>query len=173
MYYLTLYTTLFLIYHHIPILDNISKYIFAHIFMKIILVIYTFPIFLEILENPIQTNMYQYIPYELSSLISVFSNYNLCIDECRNDMNALYYYFFGIYIIFMPVNKFLLAKIFMLIVLEELSLIKHQCLQKPIKKINKYTNFFTTLLILSIYINFKNKIYPSFNDIITLMILLH
>ncbi len=73
----------------------------------------------------------------------------------------------------MPVNKFLLAKIFMLIVFQTINLIKHQYFQEPIKKINKYTNFFTTLLILSIYINFKNKIYPSVNDIITLMILLH
>jgi hypothetical protein len=182
MYYLIGYITLFCIYHYICPLNYATKYFFAHIIHNLLVMLYTFPVILNVLNNPIQENMYQFIPQEFCSFLAALHIYHLIFYKISYD--EIYHHILSIYFHFYPLNKFLLASLFFMTGLPGgltylmLILVKYGYIQKITeKKISKNLNlwcrmpgilFFASLLFLNIYHNYKRGNTPSPQDLITL-----
>jgi hypothetical protein len=182
MYYLIGYTLLFCLYHKLCPLNYATRYFFAHVIHNLFVSIYTFSVILSLLNNPIQKNMYQYIPQEFCSFLAALHIYHLIFYKISYD--EIYHHVLSIYFHFYPLNKFLLASLFFMtgipggITYLMLIFVKYGYMQKITeKKVSKNLNlwcrmpgilFFASLLFLNIYQNYKNNIYPSIQDLLTL-----
>ena len=186
MYYLIGYILLFCAYHKISPLNYATKYFFAHVMHNILVMAYTLPVILNILDNPIQENMYQYIPQKFCSFLAALHIYHLIFYKISYD--EIYHHILSVYFHFYPLNKFLLGSLFFMTGLPGgltylmLILVKYGYMQKLTeKRISKNLNlwcrmpgilFFSSLLFLNIYHNYKNNKIPEIQDLVTLFFMI-
>ena len=183
MYYFIGFIISLWIYYNLCPIHHIIKHFFTHILYSLIILYYFFPVILEILNNPIQKNMYihaDYIPYNVFSFLTALHIYHKIYYNIN--YNEIYYYILSIYFQIFPVNKFLVASIFFTLGIADgisylmLIFVKYGYIRKSIeKKINlniilwfKVLGilFSASLIFVNIYKNNINKI----NNIITIMI---
>jgi hypothetical protein len=165
--YLPIYILLFIIYHKLCPLNFYSKYFFAHVLHNIGVIIYTIPIIKNILDFPLQEDLYIYTPSHICSLLGALHIYHLIyykvtFDEAFHHICAIYFHFF-------PANKFLLANLFFMsglpggITYFLLILVKYNLIDSITeKKISTYLNlwcrmpgilFFSSILLINMYHN--------------------
>jgi hypothetical protein len=169
MYYFIGSIIILRLYYILCPVNNLLKYFFINIIHSLIISIYTYPVILEILNNPIQKNMYQhieYIPNDLFSFLTALHIYHMIYYNI--DYNELEYYILSIYFHFFPLNKFLVAGGFFMLgipngifytmaILINLGYIQRNKLNIIIWCKVLGILFFTSLLFLNIYISNKNN----------------
>ena len=182
MYYLLGYTALFCLYHYLSPLNYSTKYFFAHVIHNVFVMLYTVPVILDLLNNPIQNELYVYIPEKFCSFLAALHVYHLIFYKISYD--ELYHHVLSVYFHFFPLNKMLLASLFFMtgfpggLTYLMLILVKYNLIDKLTeKRISKDLNlwcrmpgilFFSSILILNLYNKYKNNILPDIQDCLTL-----
>jgi len=141
---------------------------------------YTYPVILEILNNPIQKNMYQniqYMPNDLFSFLTALHIYHMIYYNI--DYNEIEYYILSIYFHFFPLNKFLVAGSFFMLgipngifytmaILINLGYIRQNNLNIILWCKVLGILFFASLLFVNIYINNKNNKFILMHNLLIL-----
>lgn len=184
MYYFIGTIIILRLYYILFPVNNLLKYFFINIIHSLIISIYTYPVILEILNNPLQKNMYhniQYIPHEFFSFLTALHIYHIIYYNI--DYNEIEYYILSIYFHFFPLNKFLVASSFfmlgipngisyLILILINLGYIRQYNLNIILwYKLNGIL-FFAFLLFINIYINNKNNKFVLIHNILILFFML-
>ena len=172
------------LYYIICPVNNLLKYFFMNIIHSLIISIYTYPVILEILNNPIQKNIYQniqYIPNDLFSFLIALYIYHMIYYNI--DYNKIEYYILSIYFHIFPLNKFLVASSYFMVGIPDgisyliLILLNLGYIQKNNLNIILWCKlngilFFAFLLFINIYINNKNNKFVLIHNLLILLFMI-
>ena len=184
MYYFIGCILILRLYYILCPVNILLKYWFINIIHSLIISVYTYPVILEILNNPFQKNMYQniqYMPNDLFAFLTALHIYHIIYHNI--DYNEIEYYILSIYFNFFPLNNFLVASSFfmlgipdgiyyIMLILINLGYIRQYNLNIILWcKLNGIL-FFALLLFVNIYINNKNNKFILVHNLLILTFML-